>query len=224
MAHALSCTLCDGGHLTKACSFPQEISRCLRCTLPIFDQSQHICNELYAAKSFYTDIIAKETFRLFRFMFDGPIYILDDKNVFNKACDGEVLICGATGGMFTINSNESHTNVTYSATAVKKLSFIFAIVRGNTWQLWLRAVVSEQHGLQLFNLGDQFEPINLARAFKLNTSVVFGIMPHVDKVRLQIGFAVYAKSVGNDRDTFGADGGIVQWPQNRDEVIAQIYF
>lgn len=219
MAHALSCSICDGNHLTKVCSFPQEMNRCIRCQLPVFDQRQHHCNELYAAKSFFTDIIAKETFSLFRFTFGGPIHILDDNNAFKEARNGQVMICGATDGMFTINSVENFTSVTYSATSVKKFSFIFVILRGNTWRLWLRAVVSKQYGLQLFNLEDRFVPISLPPEFKLNTTAVFGIFSHVDTAQIKIGFAVYAKSVGNEDDIFGGDGGIVEWPRNRDEVI-----
>lgn len=189
MAQALACSLCDGSHLTKACSFPQEIRRCLRCQLPIFDQNEHNCNILYAAKSFYTDIVAKETFPLFRFTFGGPIYFLDDNNVFSEVCDGQALICGATDGMFTINLMESFTSMLL------------------------------QCHRQLFNLDNQFGPIDLPPEFKLNTTAVFGILPDLDAVRIQIGFAVYAKSVDNDHDTFDRDGGTVEWPQNSVEVI-----
>lgn len=218
MAQALVCSLCNGGHSTTACSFPQEIGRCIRCQLPIFDQKEHNCDARYAAKSFYTDIIAKETFPLFRFVFGGPIYILDENNIFNQAYDGQLLICGATDGMFTISSCESFTSIDYSGISVKQFSFLLAIVRGNTWQLWLRGVVSKSHGLQLFNLDDHFGPINVRPEFMRNTTAVFGILPDLDTVRIKIGFAVYAKSVSNDYETFDGDGGEVEWPRNLNEV------
>lgn len=177
MAQALMCSICNGNHSTKVCPFPQEIARCNRCKLPIFDQDVHNCDALRIPKSFYTDIVAKETRPLFRFMYGGDIYILDEENEFYQMCDGQTLICGAIDGMFTINSFDGSSSIDCNGIATKKNSFLFAILRGNTWQLWLRAVVSKLHGLQLFYLDYLFGPIILPPEFQLNTTAVFGISP-----------------------------------------------
>lgn len=210
MAQALMCSLCDGGHLTKNCSFPQEIVRCNGCKLPIFDLEKHDCDTNCIPKSFYTDIFAKEALTLFRFAYSGDFYFLDEKNEFHRLCHDQKLICGAIDGMFTVASIERHSSIFYDSIALKKFSFLFAILRNNTWQLWLRAVVSPSHGLQLFRLDHSFGPIMLPPEFKLNTVAVFGIVPSPDADRIQISFSVYADSV--DCDIRTGYCGSVEWP------------
>lgn len=210
MAEALMCSICDGGHFTKDCSFPQDIARCNDCKLPIFDREEHNCVTLRIPKSFCTDIFAKEALPLFRFAYNGDVYFLDEKNDFYRMCHNQMLICGASDGMFTMNSIEGHSSIYYSSIAVKNFSFLFAILRNNTWKLWLRAVVSKSHGLQLFYLdGDQFGPIFFQPEFMLNTIAVFGIVPDAD--RIQINFAVYADKV--DADIRTGYCGSVAWPK-----------
>lgn len=215
MAHALMCSLCDGGLNamlnTKDCSFPQEIDRCNGCKLPIFDQEVHNCVTNRIPRSFYTDIFAKEALPLFRFTYKGDVYFLDEKNEFYKMCHDQNLICDAIDGMFTMNSIEGYSSIFYNSIAEKKFSFFFAILRHNTWKLWLRAVVSKSNGLQLFYLdGDQFGPILLQPQYMLNTVAVFGIVPDAD--RIQINFAVYADTV--DCETRSGYCGNVEWPKN----------
>lgn len=121
--------------------------------------------------------------------------------------NGQTLLCDAADGMFTLNGCEGYSSVEYNAAAVKKFSFIFAILRQKTWQLWLRAVVTKSHGLQLFNLEHQFGPIILPPEFQLNTAAVFGIVPSAENVKID--FVVHANA-GGDNDLGYTES--VEWP------------
>lgn len=221
MAQTLMCSLCDGNHLTKLCSFPKTINRCNSCKLPIFDLEVHNCDVYVRSipKSFYTDIIAKEALPLFRFVYSGDIYFFDEKNEFHKMCNGQKLVCGAIDGLFTMNSIGKMSSIDYHSIAVKKFSFLFAILRGKTWYLWLRAVVSKSHGLQLFNLDHAFFSNIIPPEFVLNTNTaaVFGIVTDSNTSRIQINFAVYADNVGYGTRTGYC--GSVEWPRNFSDPI-----
>lgn len=219
MEQAVICFLCNGDHLTNACAFPQMIRRCSHCQLPIFNYQEHICDAHDIPKSFYTDIIAKKTLALFRFAYKGEIYFLSEKHQFHRMSDGQALICGTTDGMFTITKCDGFSRMEYSAISVKKFSFLIAILQDKHWQIWLRAVVSKSHGLQLFNMDHERSPYPiLPPKFNLNTSAVFAVIP--DAGTAQMDFTVYANSNGNiDYDAFNGYGGNVTWPRSSPDLV-----
>lgn len=126
--------------------------------------------------------------------------------------NGQQLICDAVDGMFTMNLMDKFSSVDFSAVAVKKFSFLFAISKGANWYLWLRAVVSKSHGLQLFDLDHQMSPITLRQDFMLNTVAVFGMVPRASTGRTGINFAVYAENKGSGTRT--GYFGNVEWPRS----------
>lgn len=200
-----ACFNCGKFHGMASCEFPIYLSRCYRCLVISFDGTGHTspCAPVNTISGLCKDIFARMPLPLFKLRLkknDSCLHYLDmDIGQFVNMDDGQMLLSSATDGLFSFKkSNDFHT-LTYEACSLKRLSFVIAVFSDKGyWRLRYRGVLSTVHGLLLFKLRSTLQKVNgrftLPPECSLNTTIVLGIRPKLEAVKLE--FRIYANEDG----------------------------
>lgn len=137
------------------------------------------------------NVFAKMPWKVFTFQLRGDLQLLTNGNF--RAIGNSICMSPATEGFFTFEKTiQDLTIVSYEATALTRLSIIFAIEIGDLTKTVFRAELCPAHGFNFVDLGAMLPSINdkivLPPKYNLNTVLVLRVMH-----RCNVDFMVYTQ-------------------------------
>lgn len=167
---------------------PQTIRRCNDCSFTIFDDEEHLCRVRTAC--FRMNVYAKMPWKVFSFQLRGDLQLLTNGHF--QAIGNFTYMSAATEGLFTFEKTQDLTIVSYEATALTRLSIIFAIEIGDLTETVFRAELCPAHGIKFVDLRAMLPSIDdkivLPSRYNLNTVLVLRVMH-----RCNVDFMVYTQ-------------------------------